>query len=292
MILITGAAGKTGRTLIGGLAQRGEPVCAFVRAESQVAQVLAVGAQQAVIGDLRDGLAVRRAAQGVRAIYHICPNMNPDEVAIGRNVIDAARTATVERFVYHSVLHPQVEAMPHHWNKLRVEEMLFESNLPFTILQPTAYMQNLLAGWRAIVERGLYAVPYPPETRISLVDLEDVTAVAAQVLIDTGHLGATYELVGAAPLTQTEVAALLSEELARPVTAEGIPLATWERNARSTGMAEYTRETLLQMFRYYERFGLVGSPNVLGWLLGRPPTTLRSFVRRQSSHQNERAMIS
>jgi hypothetical protein len=23
--------------------------------------------------------------------------------------------------VYHSVLHPQIEAMPHHWNKLRVE---------------------------------------------------------------------------------------------------------------------------------------------------------------------------
>ncbi len=91
MILITGAAGKTGRTLIGGLAQRGEPVCAFVRAESQVAQVLAAGAQSAVIGDLSDRLAVRRAAQGVRAIYHICPNMSPDEVAIGRNVIDVPK---------------------------------------------------------------------------------------------------------------------------------------------------------------------------------------------------------
>lgn len=288
MILITGAGGKTGRTLIDALVQRGEVVRAFVRTESHAAQVLAAGAQHAVIGDLRDGPAVHQAAQGVRAIYHICPNMHPDEVAIGRNVIDAAQAATVERFVCHSVLHPQAEAMPHHWNKLRVEELIFASGLPFTILQPTAYMQNLLAGWRAIVEHGVHSVPYPPETRISLVDLQDVAAVAATVLVDAGHLGATYELAGTAPLMQTEIAALLSEELVRPVTAERIPLATWECNARAVGMEEYARETLLQMFRYYERFGLIGNSNVLGWLLGRSPTSLREFMRRYNRLSNQK----
>jgi hypothetical protein len=35
------------------------------------------------------------------------------------------------RLVYHSVLHPQTEQMPHHWHKLRVEEMLLESRLPW-----------------------------------------------------------------------------------------------------------------------------------------------------------------
>ena len=61
--------------------------------------------------------------------------------------IRAAQSAGVERFVYHSVLHPQVEIMAHHWQKMRVEEQLFESGLSFTILQPAAYMQNVLAGW-------------------------------------------------------------------------------------------------------------------------------------------------
>ena len=36
-------------------------------------------------------------------------------------------------------------SMPHHWLKMRVEEKLFASGLPFTILQPAAYMQNVLA---------------------------------------------------------------------------------------------------------------------------------------------------
>ncbi len=65
-----------------------------------------------------------------------------------------------------------------------------------TILQPTAYMQNILAGWRSIVEDGIYRVPYPIDTRISLVDLRDVAEAAARVLTEDGHVGATYELVG------------------------------------------------------------------------------------------------
>lgn len=73
-----------------------------------------------------------RSAQGV---YHICPNVHPQEVEIGRIAIDAARAAHVERFVFHSVLRPQIEAMPHHWRKLRVEEMLLASGLNFTILR-------------------------------------------------------------------------------------------------------------------------------------------------------------
>jgi uncharacterized protein YbjT (DUF2867 family) len=121
MILITGAGGKTGQAVIKAVAARGENVRALVHREAQASAVKALGAREAVVGDMRDEEALRRAMEGARAVYHICPNVNPDEVTIGRTVITAARAAGVERFVFHSVLHPQVEAMPHHWNKLRVE---------------------------------------------------------------------------------------------------------------------------------------------------------------------------
>jgi len=216
----------------------------------------------------------------VRAVYHICPNVNPEEQRIGGLVIGAARAAGVEHFVFHSVLHPQIEAMPHHWHKMRVEEALFESGLPFTILQPAAYMQNVLAGWEAMVERGVYSVPYPVETRLSLVDLEDVAEAAAIVLTEPGHTGATYELVGTEAMTQVEVADVLSQQLGRPVRAEAMPVETWERQARASGMGDYQRETLVKMFRYYARCGLAGNSNALGWLLRRPPETFAAFVER------------
>lgn len=287
MILVTGAGGKTGKAVIKALTARGKAVRAFVHREDHVSAVKALGAAEAAVGDIHDEAALRRAMEGARAVYHICPNVNPDEVAIGRAAISAARVAGVQQFVFHSVLHPQAEAMPHHWNKLRVEEYLFESGLPFTILQPTAYMQNTLATRKDILD-GVYVVPYAVETQLSLVDLDDVAEAASIVLTKPGHAGATYELVGTEAMTQMEVAEVFSQQFGYPVRAEAMSVETWERQARMADMAEYQVETLVKMFRYYQRYGLCGSPNVLGWLLRRPPTSFPVFVERMiREHANQ-----
>ena len=173
--------------------------------------------------------------------------------------------------------------MPHHWLKLRVEEMLLESGLRLTILQPTAYMQNILAGWESITQRGVYPVPYQVETRLSLVALEDVADEAARVLTEPGHAGATYELAGTPAMTQIEVAEVLSQSLGRAVRAEAISLEQWEAQARTSNLNGTAIETLKAMFQYYARYGLVANPNVLRWLLGRQAAQLADFVQRQLS---------
>jgi uncharacterized protein YbjT (DUF2867 family) len=280
MILVTGAAGKTGQAIIRALSAKGRSVRALVYRPEQVPSVEALGAQDVAVGNMRVPAAMEQAAQGVRAVYHICPNMSPDEVTIGRVAIAATRAAGVEHFVYHSVLHPQTEKMPHHWLKLRVEEMLFESGLAYTILQPAAYMQNVLAHWNQIVERGVYPVPYAVETRLGMVDLEDVAAAAAKVLTESAHAGAIYELAGPEVLSQTEIAGVLSREFGRLVRAQTVSLEAWERGARAAGLSDYQIGTLLKMFRYYEGHGFWGNPRVLGWLLGHSPTTFAAFVKR------------
>jgi len=280
LVLVTGASGKTGRAIIRALTCRGETVRALVHRPKQATALQELGAQEVVVSDLRDLTTMMSAARGVQAIYHICPNVHPDEVAVGENVITAAQAAGVERLVYHSVLHPQTEAMPHHWRKLRVEEKLFKSGRAYTILQPAAYMQNVLAYWKQIVEQGVYPVPYSVSARLSMVDLDDVAEAAAIVLTEPGHIGATYELTGPESLSQAEVAAILSQQLGRPVRAQTVPLDEWERKARDSGMSDYAIETLLKMFRYYDSFGLCGNPNILTWLLRRPATTFAAFVAR------------
>jgi NAD(P)H dehydrogenase (quinone) len=242
--------------------------------------VKSLGAKEAIVGDMRKEDALRQAARAVRAIYHICPNVNPDEITIGEAAIAAAREAGVEQFVFHSVMHPQTEAMTHHWNKLRVEEALFESGLAYTILQPASYMQNVLGGWQTIVERGAYVVPYSVEARMSMVDLEDVAQAAAVVLTEPGHLGATYELAGPEVLTQTQVAEILSKHLKRPVRAEQVTIEAWTRHAQASGMGEYQIETLVKMFHYYDNNGFWGNPRTLIHLLGRTPTRFGTFVER------------
>jgi NAD(P)H dehydrogenase (quinone) len=280
MILVTGAAGKTGRAVIRALTAKGEAVRALVHRPKQIRLVEELGAQETIVGDLRDQTAVDRATRGARSIYHICPNISADEVAIGQVAIDAARSGGVEQFVYHSVLHPQTEVMSHHWRKLRVEERLLESGLCYTILQPSAYMQNVLAHWDRILKQGIYPIPYAVETRLGMVDLEDVAAAAAVVLTEPGHAGATYELAGEEVLSQTEVAAILSQTLGRPIEASVVPIATWKREATTSGLNDDQIETLISMFRYYESHGFWGNSHVLSWLLCRPPTAFAAFARR------------
>ena len=110
MILVTGAAGKTGRAVIRALTSKGEGVRALVHRPRQVSIAVDAGARDVVAGDMRDQAVMDRAAGAasqVRAIYHICPNISPDELSIAHVAVRAARAAGVEHFVYHSVLHPQ-----------------------------------------------------------------------------------------------------------------------------------------------------------------------------------------
>lgn len=281
MILVTGAAGKTGTAIVRQLAALGQPVRGLVRRPEQQPPLLAAGAAQAVVGDMRQPGVLLEACQGVESVYHICPNMSPDEQEIGARLIAAAGAARLSHIVYHSVLHPQVEAMPHHWAKMRVEEMLFAAGIPVTILQPAAYMQNIAGVWEQILAEGVYRVPYPLTTRMSLVDLEDVAQAAARALTDPALRGGTYELAGPQPISQTEIAAILSQALGRTVRAEAVEPDEWRRGAEAAGMGGYQLEGLLQMFDYYRRHGFTGSGWLLPALLGRPATTFAQFIQRQ-----------
>jgi uncharacterized protein YbjT (DUF2867 family) len=293
VILVTGAGGKTGRTLLRALSSRIESarpasatafvVRALLRREEQAVAAKTRGAAELVVGDMRATETMAEATRGARAVYHIPPNMAPDEVAMVEVAIEAALAAGVDHFVYHSVLHPQTEAMPHHWQKMRAEEKLLESGLPLTILQPAVYMQNALAHRRRIAKEGIYPVPYATDAAVSMVDLEDVAQAAAIILTEPGHEGATYELCGREILSPTEIAQILARTLGRSVRAEAISREAWASGAREAGLVDEQIETLRAMFVYYERHGLFGNPNVLEWLLGRPATGFEAFVERDWS---------
>lgn len=281
MILVTGAAGKTGLAVIKALAEKGVSVRGLIHQEEYQASVIEAGAQQALLGDLLNEKDLRVALAGVRAIYHIPPNVHPREVDIGDIAIREAARAGVEHFVYHSVLHPQLEEMPHHWLKLRVEERLIASGLPFTILQPTAYMQNITNQLKKIKEKGIYQVPYEVSTRLCLVDLEDVAEVAAIVLTEGAHSGAIYQLVGTGLTSQEQIAALLSKLLGKEIRAEQISLEDWQEQVSRTGLGSYQISTLVKMFLHYQNHGFYGNPRMLHWLLGRQPTTLEECLARE-----------
>ncbi|HRN50993.1 MAG TPA: NmrA family NAD(P)-binding protein [Anaerolineales bacterium] len=275
MILVTGANGKTGRAVLAALQAKGAVTRALVRGDQ------APQASKVLRGDMTHQASMTTALHGADALYFIAPNVYPHEVELGAAWIAAAKAAGVRRFVYHSVLYPQIEAMPHHWQKLHVEEALIRSGLDFTILQPASYMQNLLPYLPAIRQHGEYRVPYSVEAIFSPVDLYDVAAAAARVLLQPGHHGAQYALAGPERLSSAQMAQQVSQHIGQPVAATQQPLAEWR--AANNQLPAYARDTLAAMFTYYDAHGFAASSFTLESLLDRAPNSFREFLQRELS---------
>jgi uncharacterized protein YbjT (DUF2867 family) len=276
--LITGAGGKTGQAVLQQLVGRGSAIRVLVKQPSQAEGLIEQGAAEAHVGDLTAFDELKPAFVGIHAVYHIPPNVHPQEEQIGENVMQLSRQAGVRHFVYHSVLRPYIQAMPHHLHKAHVEERIFTSGLDFTILQPAAYMQNTLVGLVEAHKSGVFKIPYPIDTRLGMVDLDEVAEVAAKVIDNPAHFGATYELCGHEILTPADIAKHISAALGRYVVAQEVDPEEWRKGADATGMGNYQVMTLLKMFEYYADFGFWGNSNMLSTLLGRTPKTYAQFL--------------
>ncbi len=284
MILITGAAGKTGRAIIASLISSGQTVKAFVFKDDYANAIYSLGVGDVVVGNLLNPADVKNALKDADALYHICPNMHPEEVAIGHTVIKALRSSECRRIVYHSVLHPHTSTMPHHWKKLQVEEALLASGLDYTILQPSAYIQNIFHDLDNMLTKGVYNIPYHPDSTFSFVDLNDVAEAACRVLTMPGHRGAIYELNGPEVLSLREVMKIITALTQTDIIVQQQSRADWLTQPVVAGFSDYKKESLCRMFDYYDQYGFWGNSNVLKWLLGRPPTTIREALSRELNH--------
>lgn len=273
VVLVMGASGKTGRSVTGALAARGFSVRAAVRSPDSASTVYAAGASELAVLDPETGAGLERALEGVWGVYHLAPNVHPDEVGMAERVTAAAVAAGAGRLVFHSVLNPDDASMPHHLRKARAEEVVRTGGVPWTVLRPAAYHQNLVPAALA----GELAVPYALDSPFSNIDLGDVAAVAATVLSEPGHEGQVYALAGPEALTVREMAARASEVLGRTVAAVETDRGAWETGP-GAALPDAARQDLLAMFESYDREGLVGGSAWLWALLGHLPTTWAEAV--------------
>jgi uncharacterized protein YbjT (DUF2867 family) len=319
MILVTSAAGGVGRPLVRGLAANERDVRAFVKNEEQAQRSKADGATDIVIGDLRQPGDLETALRGVSQIYHAAPTQLVNELPVTERLIAAARAERLDHVVFHSVIHPDIAELPHHRQKLLAEGVLRESGLPVTILRPSHYMQNVLDFWD-FFGAGLLPYPTSPESRMGVVDVEDIAAAAANVLTHPeGHIGKTYDL-SAVELDRHEMARIWSRVLGHPMTAVRLPPesltnpllavgpfgAAIARSLVSTKLRSVphiirglraapnargfrswpadAQDTYVQMMKYYDVHGLpAGNFDDLPKVLARPATNYEQFARRIAS---------
>lgn len=283
MILVVAAHGNQGKLLVPKLVAAGFPVRACVRSESSAKLLKASGVKEVIVGDISDPAVMARAVTGVEKVYYVCPTVHPLEREMGMGMIDAARAAGVKHFVFSSVLHAITTDLVQHEIKRDLEEHLLSSGLVFTILQPSNYMLPLKL--RPVFEEGVFRLSWSLERKQSLVDLDDVTDVALEVLRDTEkHAYATYELVAPGRYTAHDLGDIISRVLGRQIPVREIDAETylnaWFGDADRSKMQHQAR-ALRSITTRYSSHDFLGNPNVLTWLLNRPPTTFEQYVRAQ-----------
>src|SRR6202034_4754435 len=283
MILVTAANGNQGKLLVPKLLAAGRPVRACVQSQASAEHLRALGVREVVLGDISDPAVLATAIRGVQKVYHVGPTIHPREREMGIAVVDAARAEGVRHLVFSSVLHAITTDLVQHEIKRDIEEHLLSSGLEFTILQPANYMLPLKL--RPAFERGVFELSWALDRQQSVVDLGDVTDVACTVLTDSErHAGATYELVAPGRYTAHELGAIIANVLGRPIEVRQIDADTYLRawfGDADPAQFPHQAKVLRAISARYSSPDFIGNPNVLTWLLGRPPTTFEEYVRQQ-----------
>ena len=280
-VLMVGASGTYAGHVLPALKQRGATVRALIRSKDKQAEVLAQGADEVVIGDLKDEQSLLQAATGVDGVFHINPAFLANEAELGVAMVHAAEAAGVKKFVFSGVIHPCISKMSNHSGKRPVEEALCESGLIFTLLQPTMFMQTLANGWKEVMERSTFSLPYPNSKRASYVDYRDV-AEAAAIALTTSRLDfGTFELCAPGMIDRVELTTILSEVLGRTITPREISFPEWVNQAHVP--AGPFRDGMERMYADYAKYGFPGGNALtLRAILEREPRTLRDFFAEQA----------
>lgn len=266
---VLGAAGVTGRTIVAALAARGVQPRAIIRKADYADRF--PGSPETAVARFEDIGELAAALDGCAAAYYVPPVFNDREEDFAANIVEATSRAGTGRLVYHSVLHAPTPAMPHHARKARVELMLRESEIAWTILQPAMYVGTALS---FLSEDGAeLSPPFDLDKPFSPIAMPDLAEAAANVLCDDAYAFGTFELAGPERLSFRQMATHLGEARNAAVEACRGDLETQvARRSQRLGWSDRQQREYRAMLAHYDAHGLPGNAMTLAMILGRAPT--------------------
>ena len=240
MILVTGATGNAGGAVVRALLGTGERVRGLVRREADRSRLPA--GVEAVTGDLDEPGTLRAALRDVRAVFLLSGYRDmPGALA-------EMRRAGVDRVVLLSCSAAPDGDLSNAIARYHIvsEHAVRESGVPFTFIQPNAFMSNTFRWIPQLREGDVIRAPFA-RVRAAMIDPDDVGAVAALALTSTGHEGRAYRLSGPESLLPADCVAVLADVLGRELRLE----AQTDADARAEMSATMPPEYVEAFFRFY-----------------------------------------
>lgn len=271
--LVIGASGTVGSALVAELSRRNLPTVAATREPSR--HTFPEGVEK-VVFDYADDASVRLALAGVDGMFVLAPPGMEHQVERWGSLFAHAKAAGV-RHVVLMTAKGAGEDTPHGQG----EATLKASGLGWTLLRPTFFAQNF-ATYSGETIRREGAFYYPAgEGRAAFVDVRDIAAVAAQVLVDPGaHAGKSYELTGPAALSMSEVAEELSGVLGRTIRYVDPGEEGYRKALESNGLPPALAGMFTYLYAVVVKNGwAAGTSDDVANVLGRAPTSFAQFAR-------------
>jgi uncharacterized protein YbjT (DUF2867 family) len=271
MILVTGATGKVGRSVVSQLLDEGQQVRVLTRHPARAAFP---GEVEVVAGDLGQPGTLPAAIEGTQRAF-----LFPVHGRL-HAFLDLARGSRLDRVVLLSsaavtMPHPNAIARVH----LDSEHVTASAGLPWTFVRPTAFMANDLAWAPAIKSHGVVRAPYGKAVTVP-IDERDIAAVAVSALLHDGHAGRSYTITGPEPLTQIDRVYQLAGVLQRPLHFE--EQAPGEFRQQMSTMPAHVTDSLLELLASR----VDATPEItdtVQQVTGRPPRTYRQWAARHAT---------
>lgn len=274
MIVVTGATGNVGRTLVRTLAEQGHGVTAVSR---RITQADVPSGVRAVAADLSDpGAEVPAEADAVFLL------VGGDLMMAGDPARIVARFAGYGRIVLLSSqgVASRPDSLSHGRAFAAYEQAVMDSGIDWTILRPGGFASNAYAWVPSVKAVRTVAAPFG-EIGLPVVDPDDIAAVAAVTLTRPGHAKATYELTGPTPTTPRQRASAIADAIGEPVTF--VDQTREEARAQMlTFMPAPVADTTLDILGTPTLRERSVSPDVEK-ILGRAPGTFAGWAQRNAA---------
>lgn len=282
-VLITGATGTVSAAVMRALNGADVNLRLLLRDRAR-AELLRQHATEVVVGDLDDARSLPPAFEGVHDLWLLTAN-SPRAPENSMNAVWAARQAGVERVVRLSAVGaghdaPTRSVRLHALSDVEVRH----SGMRWTILRPHWFMQNLLNEAQDISTTGTFSLNMA-SARIGMVDVGDIAACAARVLLDgpDRHHGETYTLTGPRAMTFHEVADQLSRSLDRRISYRPVSDDAKRRSLLDRGVPIWITDMLEEYAQAYASGWCNITTDAVGRLLGRAPRDIADFARDNSA---------
>ena len=272
-ILVTKATGTTGRYVVSGLAERG----ATVKAASRTPSSMTHANVAPILFDWDNRSTWAAALDGTDCIYIVKPESD-DVIEVISDFTRLAKNSGATKVVLLSEIAAETRCDDAH--ELKVERVIEQSGLDYTILRPNWFMQDLVDErfFGGLIRQDGIIVMTTDGAAMAWIDARDIAAVAVEVLLGQNHNQQALTLTGPDALTLVQLTdriAAVTGTVVQPVeeTTEAA-----EERLRESGASEGFIEYFSNIGRSIMKGDTASVTDHVALVTGRQPRTFDAFL--------------